>query len=69
LALEGWKEQIKRLSFQFKKITFLHTYREFNKEADALSKRALKDLDHCGEIIYTQWVDNEPGLTRYIKVF
>jgi hypothetical protein len=69
LALEGWKEQIKRLSTQFEKISYLHTYREYNKVADVLSKFALKDQDHCGVIIYTQWVDNKPGLSRHIKVF
>jgi ribonuclease HI len=69
IALEGWKDRIKRLCIYFTSLSFQHTYRDFNKAADALSKRALKDRDHSGKIVYTQWVDNEPGLTRSIHIF
>jgi ribonuclease HI len=69
LVLEGWKEQIKRLSTQFETISYIHTFREFNKDADVLSKNALRDQNHRGVIIYTQWEDNKPVPSRHIKVF
>jgi ribonuclease HI len=69
LVLEGWKDQIKRLSTLFENISYNHTYREFNKDADVLSKTALRDQIHRGVIIYTQWEDNKPGPSRQIKVF
>jgi ribonuclease HI len=43
LALEGWKDQIKKLSTLFEKVSYNHAYRDFNKEADVLSKKALRD--------------------------
>jgi len=68
LALEGWNDQIKRLSTLFENISFNHTYRDFNKEADVFSKNALRDKVHRGVIIYTQWEDNTQRPSRKIKV-
>jgi hypothetical protein len=69
LALEGWKDQIKKMSTLFEKISFNHAYRDFNKEADVLSKKALKDHIQRGAILYTQWEDNKQGPSRRFKVF
>ena len=41
--LEGRKLKTKELAHNFKDISFQHIYREHNKEADLLSKRALKE--------------------------
>jgi ribonuclease HI len=52
LALDGWKEKIRELSTHFGVITFIHAYKEFNMEADDLSKKALKD-QHQHRVLFT----------------
>jgi ribonuclease HI len=42
--LECWKQKTKDLAKTFNDIRFQHIYREHNKEADSLSKRALKEI-------------------------
>jgi hypothetical protein len=69
LALEGWKECILSLRRHFENLSFIHSYRQFNKLADELSKKALLDKDHFGQIVYTRWRDNVPDITQLIKVF
>jgi ribonuclease HI len=69
VALEGWKDRIQELRCHFKSLTFHHTYRDFNKATDTLSKKTLKDCLHVGMILYTSWVDNNPSLKKTIKVF
>jgi len=44
-----------------KKVSYNHAYRYFTKEEDVLSKKALKDQNQRGAIIYTQWEDNKQG--------
>jgi ribonuclease HI len=39
--LEGWKYRTKELSSQFQEINYNHIFRDFNKEADLLSKQAF----------------------------
>jgi hypothetical protein len=63
------KVQIKNPSTLFEKVSFYHAYRDFNKEADVLSKKALRDHNQRGEIIYTEWEDNKQGPSRRLKVF
>jgi ribonuclease HI len=46
LALEGWKARIQELRCHFNSLSFHHTYRDFNKAADTLSKKALQDCLH-----------------------
>jgi ribonuclease HI len=41
-TLLGWKDRIRQLQSSFIKLNFKHIYRENNKEADSLSKAALK---------------------------
>jgi ribonuclease HI len=40
-SLEGWKQRIQMLRRKFEDIQFYHIYRDYNKEADGLSKQAL----------------------------
>jgi hypothetical protein len=49
-TIEGWKIRTKDLIKKFQAISFHHIYREFNKEADQLSKQAL--LEYEGKITY-----------------
>jgi len=44
IHVEGWKLKTQQLAFSFSDITFRHLPRSFNSEADALSKRALKQV-------------------------
>jgi ribonuclease HI len=55
-SIEGWKKRTKDLYKNFQVLSFHHIYRDFNKEADKLSKEAL--LAPEGRITYYQW---EPG--------
>jgi hypothetical protein len=55
-AIEGWKIHTKALIKNFQAISFHHIFRDFNKEADQLSKAAL--LVPEGNISYYRW---EPG--------
>ena len=41
IDLEHWMTQVKALKAQFKSLMFQHIYREFNMEADDLSKKAM----------------------------
>jgi ribonuclease HI len=41
--IEGWKLKTKELATSFQDISFQHIYRDHNKEADFVSKRALKE--------------------------
>jgi ribonuclease HI len=51
--IECWKLKTKELAKTFNEISFHHIYRVHNKEADSLSKRALKEIEgrlsvfHC----------------------
>jgi hypothetical protein len=69
IALDGWKDHIIRLRNHFNDLTFTHSYRVFNKTTDDLSKRALLDSEHLGQIVYSMWTDNTPGINLYINVF
>jgi hypothetical protein len=42
-ALLGWKDRIRQLQSNFRKLSFKHTYREYNKEFDLLSKATLQN--------------------------
>jgi len=41
--LRQWKEKIRLLKKGYEKINFMHIHRQFNKEAENLSKKALKE--------------------------
>jgi ribonuclease HI len=52
ISLECWKDRIKDLNEAFRTINFTHIYRDNNKEADILSKKALQMQE--GKIVYNQ---------------
>jgi ribonuclease HI len=54
LYLNSWKDKIGRLKDQFDSIKFMHVHRKFNKEADILSKKALKK--NIGWLYYEELV-------------
>jgi hypothetical protein len=55
------------LTTLFQGIRFHHIYREFNKEADQLSKQALLEL--VGRLTYFQWVGGVGGPHTHINLF
>jgi hypothetical protein len=55
-AIKGWKHRTKELINKFQVVSFHHIFKEFNKEADQLSKQALHEPK--GRITYYLW---EPG--------
>jgi hypothetical protein len=65
--LEGWKDRIKLLIKDFQDISFNHVYREYNSEADFLSKLALKETS--GKIIYYQWENGLEGSKNYLDLY
>jgi ribonuclease HI len=40
-SVEGWKARIKSLAKNFQSISFQHIYKNFNSDADVLSKQAI----------------------------
>ena len=67
VQIEGWKDKTKFLTKLFKNIKFHHFSRIFNKEADALSKKAL-----CGVVGRLSIYHCEDGLespTTNINLF
>jgi ribonuclease HI len=58
-ALNSWKERTKDATLLFRNLTFQHIFREANKEADTLSKKALHLTPN--QIFYTFWVDGHKG--------
>jgi ribonuclease HI len=67
ITLLAWKDRVKSLFQHFKKLTFSHSSREFNKEADLLSKSALKK--RAGVLSFNHWLDGHEGPTLAIKIF
>jgi ribonuclease HI len=57
-TLLGWKDRMRQLQSSFIKLNFKHIYRESNKEADSLSKAALKKKVRI--ITFNLWVDRHP---------
>jgi ribonuclease HI len=66
-SLEGWKDRIKVLINDFQDISFNHVYREYNSEADYLSKMALKEPS--GKIIYYQWINGKEGPKNSLNLY
>jgi ribonuclease HI len=65
--LDGWKDRIFELIPHFRSISFVHIYREENKEVDCLSKKAL--YSSRGRIAYSQWVGGHEGPTLFINLY
>jgi hypothetical protein len=66
-AIEGWKLRIKELIKHFQEISFQHIFREYNKEADLLSKQALQEPE--GRITYYKWENGTEGPKRHLILF
>jgi ribonuclease HI len=66
-ALESWKNRIRDLIKNFREISFAHIYREYNREADLLSKQAIQKPE--GKISYYTWVDGKEGPTMFINLY
>jgi ribonuclease HI len=66
-TIEGWKSKIKELIKPFQAISFEHIYREFNEEADLLSKQELREPE--GRITYYQWVNGTEGPMRHLNLY
>jgi ribonuclease HI len=65
-SIEGWKKRIKLLIQNFLSIEFQHIYRDFNTDADNLSKQAL--IEPEGLVTYYQWTNGDEGPRRQIKI-
>jgi hypothetical protein len=66
-SIEGWKKLTKDLFKNFQVLSFHHIYRDFNKEADKLSKEAL--LAPEGKITYYQWEPGGAGQTKNLDIY
>jgi ribonuclease HI len=67
INIEGWKMRIRELMAVFQGLNFQHIFRESNKEADILSKRALHSPK--GQLIYFSWDGESEGPTNHINIF
>jgi ribonuclease HI len=67
ISLVGWKDRIKELATSFRTIRFAHIYREQNREADALSKKALQIPE--GKIMYNKWIEGHEGPSLFLHLF
>jgi hypothetical protein len=65
-TLEGWRARISKLTESFCNITFQHIYKNFNIEADTLSKQALEDTE--GNLYYQKWTNGAAGPRRLFKI-
>jgi ribonuclease HI len=67
ISLDCWKERIRDLNKNFSSINFSHIYRDYNKEADLLSKQALQMQE--GKIAYNHWEGGNEGPTLFLNLF
>lgn len=56
IGLTHWLDAARKLILEFEHIHFEHIYREVNREADMLSKRALHS--QAGTIMWQEWRDD-----------
>jgi ribonuclease HI len=66
-AIEGWKQRTMELSSSFQGICWQHIYRDFNKEVDLLSKKAL--MEPRGRLSYYIWDGGTTGHVHHIFLF
>ena len=67
IYLNSWKDNIRRLKDKFETIKFMHVHRQFNKEADILSKKALKE--NTGWLYYEELVEGSVVSTYKFYIF
>jgi hypothetical protein len=66
-AIEGWKLRLKEMVKDFEYIRLDHIHREFNTEADYLSKQASNEPE--GGIMYYTWHNNREGEKNTISIY
>jgi hypothetical protein len=66
-AIEGWKARIRDMVRCFEFISYNHIPRDFNSEADILSKQALGEPE--GGIIYYPWNNDIAGRKNHINIY
>jgi hypothetical protein len=64
---EGWKLKTKELATTFQDIKFHHIYRDFDKEVDTLSKRALMEPE--GRLSYFLWLNGTESPHSHLNIF
>jgi ribonuclease HI len=67
ISLSAWKDRIRLLQLAFKKLSFIHIYRQHNKSTDLLSKEALQKK--VGIITYNHWIDGHEGPPHFLTLF
>jgi ribonuclease HI len=67
ISLMEWKDIIRQLQSTFRTLNFNHIYREYNKEANLLSKVALQKK--AGIITYNHWVEGHEGPPHVLKLY
>jgi hypothetical protein len=67
MGLAFWKDRIKALILKFYALDFSHTYRDFNQEADELSKQALDHLE-C-RLSYFHMEDGLVGPSLFLNLY
>jgi hypothetical protein len=65
--LHSWMERISDIIPLFSSLSFAHIYREENKVADSLSKKAL--FLRQGKISFSHWEDGQEGLTHSLNLY
>jgi len=64
---EGWKLKTIELVTIFQDISFHHIYRDHNKEADSLSKRALREPK--GRLTFFHWESGIESQHSHLNIF
>jgi hypothetical protein len=67
MDLMFWKEWLKALTQEFSVLEFSHICKDFNHEANELSKKALEHPE--GKIFYFQMEDGQVGTILNLKLF
>jgi ribonuclease HI len=65
--LHNWMERISDIIPLFSSLTFAHIYREENKVANSLSKKALYLCQ--GQVTFILWKDGHEGLTHSLNLY
>jgi hypothetical protein len=67
MGLHFWKKQIESLIMEFSAIEFIHSFREFNQEADNLSKHALGLQE--GMLKFYRMEDGQEGPPLFLSLY
>jgi hypothetical protein len=67
ISLVGWRDIIKELIKSFNTIHFSHIYRDQNKEAYFVSKKAIHMQE--GKISYNQWIEGNEDPPLFLDLY